>query len=553
MLTTRTANTNIADLNLQEIRGAAINFGDKDEPVGQSQVSEIDITSEVRPGTPVSPANNNLITELNVGGVEADPLTGLQTVVIDGDANLKVNAPLDINISKVDAGALDANLWLDMSESNDGDEAFKTDPQTGKITRLADDKVKEIIYIGANHVNNATVLPTDPLFEPWNDHINFGTTNNAKQVILGTGDDWVTTGTGVASVDGGDGNDTIITGALNDLVIGGNGNDTVTDAGADNSLTNTVTVDGKSYTFINYSLGGNRFDMGAGDDSVLVSGNANNTVLGGAGNDVININGIGVHNIDLGAADDVASNHNELTITRSGDRDAFTTINGGAGVDTVVIDTLERGQDGALISTDHRLKADLGAGNDSITLRADDIENDDIVLGGAGTDTMVFTNHDGLIVPGFIQQSETQQTKGFEVFDLRDENIYFNLTDNLIESAEGRSVTVKTDTLDATGKSQLTTGTQTVDITALTAPDSFFTLHGGINQDIVVADDSTVNSFSTLRYDSSFGVILDPVTGAVISNSNSIEDTLVIVDGATVRYGDLRNVTGLEVHRTDSF
>ena len=48
---------NIVDLTLQELRSAEINFGDKLDPaVGQSQVSQIDITSTVRPGTPVSPA-----------------------------------------------------------------------------------------------------------------------------------------------------------------------------------------------------------------------------------------------------------------------------------------------------------------------------------------------------------------------------------------------------------------------------------------------------------------------------------------------------------------
>ena len=96
---------------------------------------------------------------------------------IDGDANLKVTAPLDVNIELVDAhvvGNLDANLWLDMSNSNHG-------------APLVDDGVAEIIYEGALG----------------DDHIEFGTTNNAKQVRLGTGNDWVSTGTGVASVDGG--------------------------------------------------------------------------------------------------------------------------------------------------------------------------------------------------------------------------------------------------------------------------------------------------------------------------------------------------------------
>ena len=185
-------------MTLQELHDAEINFGDKDGVLGQSQVTQIDIHSVVRPGTPVSPAFDNVVSDLNVGDL-------LKTVNIDGNpdainanhdgADLKIVAPLDQNISVVDAHNLDANLWLDMSNSNAED-------------------VDEIRYEGAQG----------------DDHIDFGDTSNDKQVRLGTGNDWVVTGTGEASVDGGAGNDKIWTGGLNDLVIGGNGDDIVHDS-----------------------------------------------------------------------------------------------------------------------------------------------------------------------------------------------------------------------------------------------------------------------------------------------------------------------------------
>ena len=118
-----------------------------------------------------------------------------------------------------------------------------TRPSTGDDATT----VEEIVYIGAMR----------------NDHVEFGSTDNAKDVTLGDGNDWVRTGAGVSFVDGGNGNDTIITGALNDLVIGGAGNDVVTDAGANNATTGWGA---------RYVSGGNSFDMGAGNDSLTVTG-----------------------------------------------------------------------------------------------------------------------------------------------------------------------------------------------------------------------------------------------------------------------------------------
>ena len=48
------------------------------------------------------------------------------------------------------------------------------------------------------------------------------------------------------------------------------------------------------------------------------------------------------------------------------------------------------------INTNHVLNADLGTGDDSITLRADDLRNNDTVTGGSGIDTMVLTNQSRL-------------------------------------------------------------------------------------------------------------------------------------------------------------
>jgi Ca2+-binding RTX toxin-like protein len=525
---------NVVDLTLQELHDAEINFGDKDGVLGQSQVTQIDIHSVVRPGTPVSPAFDNVVSDLNVGDL-------LKTVNIDGNpdainanhdgADLKIVAPLDQNISLVDAHNLDANLWLDMSESNE-------------------EEVDEVIYEGAQG----------------DDHINFGDTSNDKQVRLSTGDDWVVTGTGEASVEGGAGDDKIWTGGQNDLVFAGSGDDFVHDAGSANQEGDP-----------RYWLGGNKFDLGTGDDELIVDGAGNNTVIAGDGFDDVSINGNGNNNINLGAQDDIlkiVGDGNDSVIAGTGDdsvtiigdavvldhtrahyidlgagddtltieggviiedsrdRNAVTTIIGGDGNDTVVIDSID-----PEINTNHVLNADLGTGDDSITLRADDLRNNDTVTGGSGIDTMVLTNHQGYTESGLVRDSETQRTTSFEKFDLRDQGITLSLTDNLIDSADGNpgagddnSITVIT---------ELANGTQTVDTTALTVPtflnNNFFNLQGGDYQDIVVADEESINSFNTLRFDNPNNGIPD-----------ATDDTLRVVNGAQLTYGDLYKVSGLE-------
>ena len=81
---------------------------------------------------------------------------------------------------------------------------------------------------------------------------------------------------------------------------------------------------------------------------------------------------------------------------------------------------------------------------------------------------------------------------------------------------------------------QTEVGTQTVDITSITTPDYAFTLTGGNVQDIVIADDDSINGRMTLDFNGSSTIAL------------SFEDTLLVVGEAEITAADLRNVSGLE-------
>ena len=180
-----TAGVDAVDLRLAEVTGAQINFSSGSQSLG---VEQININSQDNPN-PIAgdtDATVNAVSDLNVGDK-------LEVVNITGNADLTVGAPLDINVKRdaatpehprrqPDARPFQLERWRP---------GFRGDDAT---------TVEEIVYIGAMG----------------NDHVEFGCTDNAKEVTLGNGDDWVRTGTGISSVNGGDGNDTIITGALND-------------------------------------------------------------------------------------------------------------------------------------------------------------------------------------------------------------------------------------------------------------------------------------------------------------------------------------------------
>lgn len=361
-----TAGVDAVDLRLAEVTGSQIDFTTGSSSVGVEQIN-IDSQDNPNPVAGDSDATVNNVSDLNAGDM-------LEVVNITGNADLTVGAPLDINVKLVDAETLDGNLTLDLSNSNAGNQTITGDDGT---------TVEEIVYIGAMQ----------------NDHVEFGSTGNAKRVTLGNGNDWVRTGTGVASVDGGNGNDTIITGQWNDLVIGGAGNDVVTDAGADNAITGWTT---------RYVAGGNSFAMGLGNDSLTVTGSGNNTAdLGGGndtmlvgaagnsgivngnqsvtaadGNDTVNLYANGWANVDLGAGNDT------LTIDRN--QTANSTVTAGEGNDSVTINSSGNvtgtggdGNDGFTITGNGGHTIDMGNGNDSLTINGDGTHN--LTL-GAGDD-----------------------------------------------------------------------------------------------------------------------------------------------------------------------
>ena len=268
---------------------------------------------------------------------------------------------------------------------------------------------------------------------------------------------------------------------------GAQGDTTITFGDAANAKT-IITHDGNDT--ITANAGDNNVTSAAGDDTVTL-GEGNDTVAAGEGNDTLTDAG-GNNDVDMGAGDDTAS------FSGAGND----VIKGGAGNDTI---TSAAGHD----------DIDGGEGDDSIIMTPGDLEVLDTVVGGEGRDTVTITDGDN------ITESEAQRVTEVEVFDLNGSGTTLTVTDNLIKTATDNDFTV--DTSDATGS-------HTVDMTNITAPEYKFTLTGSEDHaETVIADDATINSMSTLTFGENAG------------------DTLRVVDGATITVSDLANTTGLDV------
>jgi len=509
----------LSEVGERNVAGPVVSFGNTGAALGtgNSNVNQIDIVSDQR--DQITDTTQNYLADLRVG-------SALQVVNITGTADLEIEDFLDVNVNVVNAGTLNGNLWLDL---------YAQDLLT--IT-------------GAMKNDNIDIVGDG------NSEINLGAGDD-DLTIDGDGDQSITTAAGMDSVViWGDGLKDIDTGADADYVYIDGDSDDLTTNGLDGvSTINTgsgvdyveiygngdydINLGSESDTLFAYGEEGN-YDVtaGAGDDSVAIFMNTGNQIVdGGDGDDNITIIGTGDHTVDAG--DDVdtvvidvlggAGNHD--VDLGDGNDNLFIY---GKGVPNKVGGLEERtiiqggdGNDYVYVELDHRLTVDLGDDNDVLEMRARDLSVQDVISGGADIDTLILTNVGGNLQNGMVQASETDQTSSIEIFDLRNENITLELDNQIFETAQDNAVTVITESAE---------GTQTVDITRVDTNNYTFALLGGDTRDIVIANDETIDSFSTLRFDDTD-----------ILTADSVVDTLRVMDGATITEEDLENVSGLEL------
>lgn len=321
-------------------------------------------------------------------------------------------------------------------------------------------------------------------------------TGTSITVTGGTGNDTLTGGTGNDNISGGAGNDTITVAAGgNNTVDGGAGNDSIT-GGAGND----VITGGDGNDTIVGAAGNDNLSGGAGDDTFVFNTwtdiTANDTINGGDGNDTISTTDTTV-SLNSTATSGI-SNVEQLLLANTGSVQTVTITDAGIGAfnnDVRIVATTAGTQahvvnaSGVLSSTSKVTfvgagggesysigngidNVDMGAGSDTVTISTVAyLSANDTITGGAGTDTLVFSEQVGSSTT--ITAAQLSNVSGFETisFDTNGAtagagNYVLNLTDTFLAANNNAgSLTVSRGSQTTTPD----TGTLKVDGSAVTA------------------------------------------------------------------------------------
>jgi hypothetical protein len=209
----------------------------------------------------------------------------------------------------------------------------------------------------------------------------------------------ISTATKVQNVTGSAGDDTITGGAGNDIIVGGDGNDSITGGTGIDNLSGgsgndifVVATTGTGFTGLTTA---EAVSGGVGNDSLQFA--AGTLVIAAA--DLVNVSGI--ETIELQNSSQTAS----LTLT-----DAFFSANGSTtlavtattqttGATTLAASTLTAANSVQLnmSKTDNSAGnvINMGAGNDTLTIDLQALNNTTTLAGGAGNDTLVISANTG--------------------------------------------------------------------------------------------------------------------------------------------------------------
>ena len=157
-------------------------------------------------------------------------------------------------------------------------------------------------------------------------------------------------------------------------------------------------------------------------------------------------------------------------------------------------------------------------GNDSLIAKSGTLTPGDDLDGGPGNDSLTLTGMDTL------RLSETMQVKDIEHFIMTTGNTIVEVAGSMITSITGLSGRLTVD-MGSAGN--------TVDITDVTLnSNNLLTINGSGGHDLVIADEATVDAKTTMTLGDAPG---------------DINDTLRVVDGATITAEDMGNISGVDV------
>ena len=226
---------------------------------------------------------------------------------------------------------------------------------------------------------------------------------------------------------------------------------------------------------------------------------------------------------------DLRGDNNNLTVTTGTGNDVIH-LDGVLGNDHVITG---KGNDTVYLGFGHDT-VDLGDGKDTLYIVPNVLTVDDTITGGANVDTIILTGSDN------ISKSEAEHVTAVEVLELDGKGANFDGVGNGFTPLLGSNIVI-TDNLLTTisaGSDRFTvdsthySGSNTIDITNVTFSNTNkFDLEASntvANNELVIANDATVNAKAVLNYGAGSG------------------DTLRVIDGANITADDLSNITGLE-------
>ena len=207
-----------------------------------------------------------------------------------------------------------------------------------------------------------------------------------------------------------------------------------------------------------------------------------------------------------------------LTLASTNTGSAAVTFTGAQGVDTVTFagttgnHTINSGNGNDVITLglgDDTVN--LGAGNDTLNVGTAGITVLDLINGGTGYDEIVLTGADDL------SHSEVEGISSIEEFTMTQTGTKLLLLNNLLTNLEGGEFTVN-----------MGVGGNEVDMTEVSFSNTNrVTINGSAGDDLVIADDATVNAKAELNFGDGY-------------------NTLQIMNGAVITSDDMTNISGLD-------
>jgi Ca2+-binding RTX toxin-like protein len=431
----------------------------------------------------VAEAGTETITgfEAVVGGLGSDHLSG------SDDANTIQGGAGD----DVLAGRGGDDIFL-VDGNSDGVDAIDGGGGFDSIKALSDDtqinlsSLAGIERITADGHSNATIAATDG-----DDVLDFGSTElvGITKIILGAGNDRVTSSAQADVFDLGDGDDTLIFGVGSgaaDTVDGGAGNDRI-EAGADHSVirlgdyTNIETISGAGYSDVAVARsdaaettdltvttttfdGIARFDLGGGDDH-FIGGAGADTAYGQSGNDHLEgrsgddilAGGIGNDTIDGGDGNDtvvVAGNQADFILTKVNGVLTMTDgrpSDGDEGADQLIgIENIQFADglwDSNRIAQETRVQGDDGANSIIGTAQAETLvggKGNDYLEGRGGSDIYRYASGDGNDT--IVENGSTSDVDVLKLTDLNPDDILLARAGSqltVIDTATGQRIAIQ--------------------------------------------------------------------------------------------------------------